>query len=213
MITVIGNLKGGSGKSTLAFNLGVWLARHSASVVAYDLDPQCTLTDVIEVRREDGHQPVLTVHQLHKVDAKQLQSFAGEVLVDVGAANIVAMQLAIEVADRVVIPVPPSQADVWATQRFLGIVREVVPDGRRIEVLAFVNRADTHRQIRESDETVEALAMMGGVRVLPHRLCNRTVYRRSLSEGLAVYEMARRSKAAVEFDTLARDLYPGLAPI
>ncbi len=213
MITVIGNLKGGSGKSTLAFNLGVWLAQHSEAVVAYDLDPQCTLTDVNQVRCEDGHEPALTVHQLHKVNGKQLQAFAGEVLVDVGAANIAAMQSAIEVADRVVIPVPPSQADVWATQRFLSIVRKAVPDGRRIEVLAFVNRADTHRQIRESDETVEALGMMGGVHLLPHRLCNRTVYRRSLSEGLAVYEMARRSKAAVEFDTLARDLYPGLAPI
>jgi len=30
---------------------------------------------------------------------------------------------------------------------------------------------------------------------------------------LAVWEMARRSKAAAEFNALARDLYPGLAPI
>ncbi len=213
MITVIGNLKGGSGKSTLAFNLGVWLAQHSEAVVAYDLDPQCTLTDVTEVRREDGHEPTLTVYQLNTVDGKQLQDFAGEVLVDVGAANIPAMRAAIEVADRVVIPVPPSQADVWATQRFLNIVREALPDGRQMDVRGFVNRADTHRQIRETDETVEALTMIDGIRVLPHRLCNRTVYRRSLSEGLAVWEMARRSKAAAEFNALARDLYPGLAPI
>jgi len=123
------------------------------------------------------------------------------------------MQEAIGVANRVVIPVPPSQADVWATQRFLRIVREALPDSGGVEVLAFVNRADTHRQVRESDETEQALCMLEGIRVLPHRLCNRTVYRRSLSEGLTVFEMARSGKAAREFDVLARDLYPGLAPV
>ena len=63
MITVIANLKGGSGKSTVTFNLGLWLQMKGQPVVAYDLDPQQTLSDVAEVRREEGYAPPLQVNQ------------------------------------------------------------------------------------------------------------------------------------------------------
>jgi cellulose biosynthesis protein BcsQ len=46
--------------------------------------------------------------------------------------------------------------------------------------------------------------------VLPHRLKMRTSFRRSLSEGLSVFEMWPRSKAAAEFRTLAKALYPDI---
>jgi nitrogenase subunit NifH len=39
----------------------------------------------------------------------------------------------------------------------------------------------------------------------------RTNFRRSLSEGLTVFEMWPRSKAAEEFHTLAVALYPNVA--
>ena len=102
MITVVANLKGGSGKSTIVFNLSVWLMHHGQQVIAYDLDPQCTLSDVARVRLEDGHQPRLHVKTAHAVYAEDLQAHEEEVLVDVGAANMQAMQTAISVADRVV---------------------------------------------------------------------------------------------------------------
>ena len=61
MLTVVGNLKGGTGKSTVAFNLAVWLAHGKAGVSAFDLDPQATLTDVVQVRLEDGFDPIFSV--------------------------------------------------------------------------------------------------------------------------------------------------------
>jgi chromosome partitioning protein len=210
MITVIANLKGGSGKSTVAFNLGLWLQMRGQPVVAYDLDPQCTLGDVAEVRREEGYAPPLQVYQDQDDLEQRLRYHPGQVLVDVGAANMAAMKQAIAVADRVLIPVPPSQPDVWATQRFLEIVREASPNGNAPALHAFVNRADTHRGVRESDETEVVLKELPGIEVLALRLYQRTVYRRSLSEGLAVFELSRRSKAVSEFDAFARALYPGL---
>ena len=61
MITVIGSLKGGSGKSTVTFNLAVWLSLAGQKVLAMDLDPQATLTDVADVRSEEGYQPQVHV--------------------------------------------------------------------------------------------------------------------------------------------------------
>lgn len=210
MITVIANLKGGSGKSTITFNLGIWLATRGQPVVCYDLDPQRTLTDVAEVRREEGYAPPIQVYEADDNIANQLVHYNGEVLVDVGAANLTAMKEALQSAHRVLIPVPPSQADVWATQRFLKILKEAnAHEGQ--EIIALVNRADTHHAVRESDETEEVLRMLPDITVLSQRLRQRTIFRRSFSEGLAVFEMLPGSKSAVEFIELAEALYPALA--
>ena len=211
MITVVANLKGGSGKSTVVFNLGLWLQMKGQPVTAYDLDPQCTLTDVATVRREEGYAPPLQVHQTNEVKVEQLKYHPGQVLVDVGAANMQGMKNAMCAADRILIPVPPSQPDVWATQRFLQIVSEATAGQQPPEMLAFVNRADTHCAVVESDEAEEALAELPGVRLIKQRLYNRTIYRRSLSEGMSVFELLRRNKAAEEFDALATALYPELS--
>jgi cellulose biosynthesis protein BcsQ len=78
--------------------------------------------------------------------------------------------------------------------------------------MAFVNRADTNKSIRETHETEAALRMLPAIDVvLPQRLRMRTGFRRSLSEGLTVFEMWPRSKAAQEFRSLASALYPGIA--
>ena len=210
MITVIANLKGGSGKSTVTFNLGLWLQMKGQPVVAYDLDPQQTLSDVAEVRREEGYAPPLQVNQPRDslLDDMKYHPKKTQVLVDVGASNMDAMKLALSIADRIIIPVPPSQPDVWATQRFLNIVGEL--KNNKPEMRVFVNRADTHRAITESDETEEVLQQLPGVELIPQRLHQRTVYRRSLSEGMSIFEISKRSKAVDEFNRLAGILYPNL---
>lgn len=213
MITVIGNLKGGCGKSTITFNLAVWLAGMGENVVAFDLDPQSTLSDVAEVRLEEGVQPAITVFRPESNPTRIMREHQGEVLVDVGASNLWAMRQAIAMAQRILIPVPPSQADVWSTARFRDIINETVINRKeRPEILLFINRADTHPGIRESRETEDALASLVGVTLLDSKICQRTAYRRSFSEGRAVFELSAGSKAAGEFLGLAAALYPELAP-
>ncbi|MCU7920773.1 MAG: ParA family protein [Candidatus Thiodiazotropha sp. (ex Dulcina madagascariensis)] len=206
MITVIGSLKGGSGKSTVTFNLAVWLEMAEAEVLVIDADPQATLSDVSEVRTEEGFEPFLNIKDASALSRKKLAGY-DEVLIDVGTSDIEAMKLALALADRVVIPVPPSQADIWSTQRFLNFLDEAV-DGDRPELLTFINRADTHHAIRESDEAAAALVSLPEVRFVKHRLCQRTVFRRSFSEGLAVYELDPRGKGSKEFYALTAALYP-----
>jgi chromosome partitioning protein len=206
MITVIGSLKGGSGKSTVSFNLAVWLAMAETDVLLVDADPQATLSDVIEVRNEEGFEPAVTVKDATALARKQLKGF-DEVLIDVGTADIESLKEALRLADRVVIPVPPSQADIWSTQRFLRFLDDAV-DGKRPDLLAFINRADTHHAIRESDEAAAALVSLSGVKYVKPRLSQRTVFRRSFSEGLAVFELEPRGKGAREFYALTSALYP-----
>ena len=203
MITVIANLKGGSGKSTFAFNLALWLREKNQKIIAFDLDPQGTLSDVAEVRDDEGMEPLIVY-----TDVADLLNYKEQhVLIDVGASNMQDMKQAIILADRIIIPVSPSQPDLWATQRFLKIVNETIPEDRTVELIAFVNRADTNKLVRESDETEEALNCLNNIKVLPHRLCQRTMFRRTLSEGMSINEIAPNTKSAIEFNTLASALY------
>ncbi|MES9812660.1 MAG: AAA family ATPase [Candidatus Thiodiazotropha sp.] len=206
MITVIGSLKGGSGKSTVTFNLAVWLEMAEAEVLVIDADPQATLSDVSEVRTEEGYEPYLNIKNASALSRKKLAGY-DEVLIDVGTSDIDSMKLALALADRVVIPVPPSQADIWSTQRFINFLDEAV-DGDRPDLLAFINRADTHHAIRESDEAAAALVSLSDVDYIKNRLCQRTVFRRSFSEGLAVYELDPGGKGSEEFYALTAALYP-----
>ncbi len=205
MLTVVGNLKGGTGKSTVAFNLAVWLAHDKAGVMSFDLDPQCTLVDVCDVRAEDGYEPTFNV----STNLDELEILVKDktnkrpIIVDMSASNMPAMEKAISLADRILIPIQPSQADIWSTQRFLKIVKNCIDAENKPEVLGFINRADTHIGIRETDEAEQALQMMQGIKALGIRLYQRTAYRRSFSEGLGVFELDPMGKASKEMKKLA----------
>ena len=202
MITVVGNLKGGTGKSTVVFNLALWLANNERPVVLCDLDPQNTLRDAVDVRVEEGYDPTVSVFGTIPKKAN------GNVIIDIGLSDMDAARTALGRADRVIIPVTPSQADVWATQQFLGIIEESTREtGTNPEVISFINRADTHPAATENAETHEVLQQIPGMDVLDVVLSQRMAFRRSFSEGLGVFELEPRGKAAMELNTLAERLY------
>jgi len=206
MITVIGNMKGGTGKSTVTFNLAVWLAHQNRSLRLFDLDPQQTLADVVDVRQEEGYDPLLppteSHHQLKTIQADQ---DTDEILIDVSMSNESALKEALQICDRIVIPVAPSQADIWSTQRFIKLIKETCTQPP--EVLAIINRADTHPLVMETQESEEALDFLPGITRLKTRLHNRTAYRRSFSEGLGVFELNPSGKASKEVIKLTKQLY------
>lgn len=206
MVTVIGSLKGGSGKSTITFNLAIWLLAANVKACVIDADPQATLTDVAEVRTEDGHAPALQVRDssaLTKATVKQ----SDETLIDIGTSSMDNVHRALTIADRIVVPVPPSQADIWSIQRFIHYVKTVVGK-RKLEIVCFINRADTNLTVRETEEAQSALMALPGTRFIKASIAQRIVYRRSFSEGLAVFELEPMGKGAMELNSLAAALYP-----
>lgn len=208
MITIIGSLKGGSGKSTVTFNLAVWLAMADVNVQLVDADPQATLTDVVDVRLEEGFDPPLRLDDKSGLTREHFNA-ADETLIDVGTSDMDSMRRALQVCDRVVVPVPPSQADIWSTQRYIHLVESTQRE-RPPEILGFINRGDTHHAVRETNEAAAALVSLPGIKFIKPRLSQRTVFRRSFSEGLAVFELDPRGKGSREFFSLAAALYPTL---
>lgn len=207
MITVIGNLKGGTGKSTIAFNLAIWLAWQQCDVKLLDLDPQRTLTDLVGIRDEEGYLPNVKLLP-SDMPLENLRRERGDVIVDVGAANMVGMFAAISQAHRLLIPVVPGQADVWSTQRFLSMIGS--HRHPECQAIMFLNRTDPLGGSKETREAAEALSMLKSATALGVRLSQRVWLCRTLSEGLAVFEMEPRDKASIEFLNLSQALYPHL---
>ncbi len=213
MITVIGSLKGGSGKSTTSFNLAVWLMTQNFKTAIFDLDPQQTLVDAAYFRSEDGFDPELKPISPDEIEGDIPQTLVAanrkheEVLVDIGNSDMDAVREAYQVADRIIVPVLPSQSDVWSLQRFLKFLK-TIKTKRGQKVICFINRADTHYAVFETVETIEVLKELPNISFVKPMLGQRTGFRRSFSEGLGVFEMDPRSKAAAEFLLLARALYP-----
>ncbi len=201
MLTLYANFKGGTGKSTVVFNMAMWRLEQGHDVTVCDLDPQKTVTDVALIRTEEGYDPPLDV--VNALPAKP----KGDWLIDVGVSDMAQVEGAIHACDRIVIPVTPSQADVWATQRFLEIIKKARGRRRMPRISAFINRADPHPRSRENAETLEALNHLKGLTVLDAKLVQRLAFRRSFSEGLAVSEMEPSSKAAQELEALAALIY------
>ncbi len=203
MLTLYANFKGGTGKSTVVFNMAMWRMAQGEKVTVCDLDPQRTVTDVAAIREEDGIEPSLKV--VHELPAKG--KARGDWLVDVGTSDMAAVGDAIRACSQIVIPVTPSQADIWATQRFLEIIKKERGSARMPTVRAFINRADPHPRSRENAETFEALEMLGTIKPLESKLVQRLAFRRSFSEGLAVNELEPSGKAAFELNDLANEIY------
>ena len=203
MLTLYANLKGGTGKSTVVFNMAMWRVAQGKNVTVCDLDPQQTVTDVAGIRVEDRIEPSLKVVNELPAQGKP----RGDWLIDVGTSDMDAVRGAIAICDQIVIPVTPSQADIWATQRFLEIIKDVRGNSRLPKIKAFINRADTHPYARENAETLEALQMLQLIDAQSAMMMQRLAFRRSFSEGLAVFEMEPSGKAAAELDALAKAIY------
>ncbi|PCH66171.1 MAG: chromosome partitioning protein, partial [Rhodobacteraceae bacterium] len=60
---------------------------------------------------------------------------------------------------------------------------------------------------RENAESMEALETLKPLSALSQKMVQRLAFRRSFSEGLAVFELEPNSKAAGELDALARAIY------
>ena len=165
------------------------------------------MSDVIDIRIEDEHEPKLLVNS--NLDCLADSENFDETIIDIGTSSLESMNQAIELADRILVPVPPSQADIWSTQRFLHMI-ENLNTKKSLQILGFVNRADTHRGVRETDEAEDALRMLPTIELIESRLCQRTTYRRSFSEGLAVFEFEPKGKSAAEINKFSLIVYPEL---
>jgi chromosome partitioning protein len=209
-VVVIAAEKGGPGKSTLTQSVAAVRAGLRSKCVIFDLDGQGTSVVWGETRAEDNPQlPTVDVKTLEPkarekprdAFARELDKLLGEysdVFIDVGGKDTDLFRAAMVAADRIVVPLEPSPADLNTVPKLAGVVDELERSLRRkLKIGILLNKSSGSKRIL--NEMIEGLEQFKAhVPLLKDRVGTRVAFKFAMARGLGVHELTGR-----EFDPLA----------
>lgn len=206
-VITVANSKGGVGKSTIAVNLAVCAVRDGMSVLLIDADTQGSSMLFRDERKADDLQVVqITKPIIHK-DVDAYSNF-DLIVIDAGGRDNALFRSAITSAEKgiLLIPVLPSQYDIWATEDTFKTLSEIKV---YLDIKAYVmfNQviANTHIS-KDACTALQDLTEETDIDILESTLYHRVDYKNSVSDGLGVIEYKPHSKAAEEMSMLYKEI-------
>lgn len=213
MIVLIGGEKGGTGKTTLATNLAAMRALAGRDVLLIDTDPQGSANYWAQSRDEEKITPrVACVKKFGKgipAEVKDLATRYDDIIIDAGGRDSVELRSSMVIAEKVYIPIQPSQFDIWT----LGQMDELVETARGfnpgLQARVIISRSSTNPSVRESDQAGQLLvADFPNLDLADVTIRDRIAYRKAAKDGMAVSELSPKDpKAAEEMETFYKEVY------
>lgn len=210
MIVVIGGQKGGTGKSTLAENLAVVLAHARQKTLLVDTDVQASASKWSDTRSQFEALPSFTTVQKTGKIAPTLAKMRADydqIIVDAGGRDSIELRSALLVADRLVVPVRPSQKDLWTVDAVAEVVEAASSLNERLRAALLLTMVSTNPAVRELQNARELLADIPGFGVCSSVIYDRKAYRDVVFLGKGVIEH-HDPKAAAEIHTLSTEIFP-----
>jgi chromosome partitioning protein len=166
--------KGGVGKTSTSMVLAAELAERGYRVLVADCDAQASASAWANAAPEGKPFPAAVVNlaayagKVHREIQKQLENYDFIIVDCPPGLDSLSPQSAILIADLVIVPTPPSPADVWAC---LGAIRLIE---------------------RGADLNPALIALMSS------RLTNRTAYQEAVVSGVSISALGRGAKPAAD---------------
>jgi chromosome partitioning protein len=209
-IVTVGSTKGGVGKSTIACNLAVEASIAGVKTLLVDADIQGSSISFRSTRDNDDGQHRLidiqavsiTTPTLHK-DLKEFERVYGLILVDAGGRESAVFRSAMVACDMLLIPVLPSQYDIWAANDTIRLLHEA-RTYKDIPAYFVVNQVTNTNIAKEAIEAMQSFA--DNAETLQSTLFSRTAYKSSIVLGKGVSEYEPKGKAAQEMRALYREV-------
>ena len=202
-IITVAQQKGGSGKTTVTVNLATALLDQGKSVALLDTDPQGSLGKWFMKRVDTyGDNPNLLFSTATawgiNYELRSLSSKVDFVIVDTPPKADSDLRPALRAADLVLVPLSASHVDIWATQ-------DVIDLADRASKRACIVLNRTRSGTRLGAEVLEAVNELDAD-LLQTTLGNRILFAESLGKGLGAIESQKKSAAAEEVRSLAKEV-------
>ncbi|HCK80162.1 MAG TPA: chromosome partitioning protein [Candidatus Competibacteraceae bacterium] len=209
-IILIGGEKGGTGKTTLA----ALRALQGRDVLLIDTDIQASASYWAQSRDEGQVQPrVACIQKFGKglqTEARDLARRYQDLIIDAGGRDSVELRAALVVAERVYIPIQPSQFDIWTLGRMDDLVKTAQGFNPALRAWVVISRASTNPSVSEVTEARSLLADFEHISLSPAVIRDRIAYRKAARDGLSVEELKPGDpKAGEEMLALFREVFDG----
>ncbi len=204
-VITVGNSKGGVGKSTIACNLAVEAAKAGMKVLVIDADVQQSSIDFRASRADRDSLPQFHAVSITKATIhKDVQSFAefDLVIIDAGGRDTGVFRSAILASDILLVPVLPSQYDIWATQGTVDTLAEAKAF-KDIKAYFIINQVIPNTTVAK--EALQALEEFQ-LPMMSTQIHARVAFKQSVSEGKGVTEYESTGKAAQEIAGLFEEV-------
>jgi chromosome partitioning protein len=215
-IWLIGGDKGGAGKSTISACVAAAIASVlKRPIQLIDTDVQTRdVSSWLTTRQRDWPNlpPIQGLIETEEVGEKSCAARdAGQfVVLDVGGRDSEQLRVAMSVADLLLMPIQPSQFDLFSCKRMARRVAEVRRWNPKLRAWFFINRADTKNVLQHLNDEAHELCRSFGptVQTADIRVHERVAFKYAARDGLGVLELKSADKAATEFWELLVEVSP-----
>lgn len=201
-IILIGGEKGGTGKTTLAVNLAALRALQGRDVLLIDTDVQASASYWAQSRDEAQTRPrIACIQKFGKglpTEVRDLARRYQDLIIDAGGRDSVELRSSLVVAERVFIPIQPSQFDIWTLGRMDDLVRTAQGFNAELRASVVISRASTNPSVNEAAEARTLLADFEHLRLANAIIRDRIAYRKAARDGLSVDELKPSDPKAIE---------------
>lgn len=208
-IIAICHPKGGVGKTTTTMVLAAALAERAYRVLVADCDAQASASAWANAAPEDRPFPAAVVNfstysgKVHREIQKQLENYDFIIVDCPPGLDSLSPQSVILVADLVIVPLPPSPADMWAARGVKLLIERGAEVNPSLKAAILANRV-----VRTSlSKAIMRELTEFGIPLMSSQLTNRTAYQEAVISGLSVSALGRDAKtAADEVNALADEV-------
>ncbi|MEI2781184.1 MAG: chromosome partitioning protein [Candidatus Competibacter sp.] len=179
-----------------------------------DTDIQASASYWSQSRDETGTRPrVACIQKFGKglqTEARDLARRYQDLILDAGGRDSAELRAALVVAERVYIPIQPSQFDIWTLGRMDDLVKTAQGFNPGLRAWVTISRASTNPSVNEVAEARSLLADFEHLSLSSAVIRDRIAYRKAARDGLSVEELKPADpKATEEMRALFREVFDG----